>query len=61
MLNFVTGAMFIVLPTFRVAARSWVGLHVGRIADGLLKNIRNSKDTGSREANAGGASVEMIK
>jgi hypothetical protein len=38
LLNFVMAAMFIVLPTFWVAALSWAGVSVGNVVNQALTN-----------------------
>jgi hypothetical protein len=53
LLNFVMGAMFIVLPMFWIGALSWVGIKAGAIAQTL--------NAGSKEtANAGGKAVSKV-
>lgn len=45
MLNFVMAAMFIVLPTFWVAALGWAGMHAGVIAQNLASGSKDVKDS----------------
>jgi hypothetical protein len=52
LLNFVMGTMFIVLPTFWVAALGWVGVRAG----GALKGL-NDGTSGAGQAGAKGASA----
>lgn len=48
MVNFVMAAMFIVLPTFWVAALGWAGMQAGVIAQNLASGSKDTKDsTGS--------------
>jgi len=53
-LNFVMGAMFIILPVFWVTALGWTGLSIGSYLGGLEKG-----STGVRSA--GGKGGEMIE
>ncbi|MNF08615.1 hypothetical protein D3C80_2090770 [compost metagenome] len=42
--NFVMATMFIVLPTFWVAALGWVGVQAGVIAQNLAVGSKEAKD-----------------
>ncbi|MCD5973172.1 conjugal transfer protein TraG N-terminal domain-containing protein [Pseudomonas quasicaspiana] len=44
-LNFVTGTMFLVLPTFWVAALGWVGIKAGVIAQNLAVGSKEARDS----------------
>lgn len=45
LLNFVTGTMFLVLPTFWVAALGWVGIKAGVIAQNLAVGSKEARDS----------------
>ncbi|GKT02092.1 hypothetical protein AVKW3434_21905 [Acidovorax sp. SUPP3434] len=45
LLNFVTGTMFLVLPTFWVAALGWVGVKAGVIAQNLAVGSKEARDS----------------
>jgi hypothetical protein len=51
LLNFVIGTMFIVLPTFWVAALGWVGVQAGVIAQNLATGSKDAKNTASSGVN----------
>ncbi|MFK1433922.1 conjugal transfer protein TraG N-terminal domain-containing protein [Pseudomonas aeruginosa] len=46
LLNFVLGTMFLVLPTFWLAALSWAGIQAGSIARGLASGTDAAKSAG---------------
>jgi hypothetical protein len=48
LLNFVMGAMFIVLPTFWIAALAWAGFRVGNVLGGLTVATSGAKAVGSK-------------
>ncbi|MDR3221158.1 MAG: conjugal transfer protein TraG N-terminal domain-containing protein [Candidatus Accumulibacter sp.] len=50
LLNFVMGAMFIVLPTFWFGALGWAGLRAGAAIQGLANGTRDVKAAGSKGA-----------
>ncbi|WP_349608055.1 conjugal transfer protein TraG N-terminal domain-containing protein [Cupriavidus sp. DF5525] len=50
LLNFVMATMFIVLPTFWVAALSWVGVHAGSVLQGLSDATRPASQAGGKGA-----------
>jgi TraG-like protein, N-terminal region len=50
-LNFVMGAMFIILPVFWVGALSWAGVSVGGILEGLSSGTKDVKQAGGEAAN----------
>lgn len=56
-LNFVMGAMFIMLPVFWIAALSWAGISAGSILEGLTSGSRDLKGAGER---AGGLTQQAI-
>lgn len=51
MLNFVMAAMFIVLPTFWVAALGWAGMQAGVIAQNLASGSKDTKDSTANGVN----------
>ncbi|WP_146766027.1 conjugal transfer protein TraG N-terminal domain-containing protein, partial [Pseudomonas luteola] len=51
LLNFVMGAMFIVLPTFWLATLSWAGVQVGNIAASFGQATGDAKAAGSEGVN----------
>ena len=50
LLNFVMATMFIVLPTFWVAALGWVGVRAGTAIQGLAAGTRDAQAAGGRGA-----------
>ena len=56
LLNFVMGAMFIVLPTFWITALTWVGFRVGNVLSGL-----NSGTVQARNAGSTGSDLVLIR
>jgi hypothetical protein len=48
LLDFVIGAMFIVLPGFWITALGWTGMKIGSIVDGLAKGTEGAKQAGSK-------------
>lgn len=48
LLNFVMGAMFIVLPTFWVAALGWVGVRAGNAIQGLASGTKDAQAAGAK-------------
>lgn len=57
-LNFVMGAMFILLPLFWVAALAWSGVQTGNILNGLTKGTEGVQQAGRA---AGGMAEGAIK
>ena len=53
LLNFVMGAMFIVLPGFWVTALGWAGARAGNILAGLTAGTADAQSAGARGARAG--------
>nr|WP_315540037.1 conjugal transfer protein TraG N-terminal domain-containing protein [uncultured Comamonas sp.] len=51
LLMFVTGTMFLVLPTFWVAALGWVGVKAGVIAQNLAVGSKEARDSAGSGAN----------
>lgn len=47
LLNYVMGAMFLILPAFWVTAMSWTGFKVGGVVDGLSKATKGAADASS--------------
>ncbi|PUA42060.1 conjugal transfer protein TraG [Pseudomonas protegens] len=47
-LNFVMGAMFIILPLFWVGSLVWAGIATGNIMEGLSRTGQDMKDAGKR-------------
>lgn len=47
-LNFVMGAMFLILPAFWVAALGWAGVSVGSIVDGLSNGTKDVHKAGEK-------------
>ncbi|MBI0473355.1 conjugal transfer protein TraG, partial [Pectobacterium parmentieri] len=45
LLNFVMGTMFLVLPTFWIAALGWAGVKAGAIAQNLGTGSKDAKDS----------------
>lgn len=52
LLNFVMGAMFIVLPLFWVGALAWAGIHAGGVLQGLTTATSDAKSAGARASDA---------
>jgi hypothetical protein len=50
LLNFVMAAMFIILPTFWVAALTWAGFRVGAIVNNLSTGAKDAGSVGGRGA-----------
>ena len=50
LLNFVMGAMFIVLPAFWLSALSWVGVRAGSFAQMLINSSDGAKSAGGKGA-----------
>ncbi|WP_460322785.1 conjugal transfer protein TraG N-terminal domain-containing protein [Pseudomonas ogarae] len=48
LLNYVMGALFIMLPTFWVTALSWAGIRAGGMIQGLAQGSADAKSQGSR-------------
>ncbi len=48
LLNFVMATMFIVLPTFWVAALAWAGIRAGNLVGGLSEATKGSAGAGSK-------------
>lgn len=51
LLNFVMGAMFVVLPTFWVAALGWAGVKAGAVAQTLTTGSEDAKGSTSSGIN----------
>jgi hypothetical protein len=51
LMNYVLGAMFIVLPLFWMTAMSWVGVRTAGVLGGLTQGTNDAKAAGSRGAN----------
>ncbi|WP_438839182.1 conjugal transfer protein TraG N-terminal domain-containing protein [Brenneria tiliae] len=51
LLNFVMATMFIVLPSFWVAALAWAGFRIGGIAQSLGMGTKEGKDRGGAAVN----------
>jgi len=51
LLNFVMGAMFIVLPAFWVGALAWAGVRAGNIAQMMATSTDGAKAAGSKAVN----------
>ncbi len=51
LLNFVMGTMFLVLPTFWVAALGWAGVRAGALAQNLATGSKEAKDGTSSGVN----------
>lgn len=47
-LNFVMGAMFIILPVFWVGALGWAGVSAGNALEGLTSGTKDVKQAGSQ-------------
>jgi hypothetical protein len=45
LLNFVMAAMFLVLPTFWIAALGWVGIKAGVVAQNLAAGTKDARDS----------------
>ncbi|MBF4067464.1 conjugal transfer protein TraG N-terminal domain-containing protein [Burkholderia pseudomallei] len=62
LLNFVMGAMFLVLPMFWITALGWAGLRAGNLIQGLTLGTSDSKAAGSRGSQAAmGAATSLTK
>lgn len=48
LLNYVMGALFIMLPTFWITALSWIGVRAGGMIQGLAQGSADAKSQGSR-------------
>lgn len=57
-LNFVMGAMFIILPLFWIGALGWAGVSAGNVLEGLSNGTKDVKASGER---AGGLAAQGIK
>ncbi len=53
LLDFVIGAMFIVLPSFWVVALGWSGMQLGSMMSGLTVGTGGAKDAGGKGAETG--------
>jgi hypothetical protein len=47
LINFVLGAMFIVLPLFWITALTWAGIHAGAVLQGLSTGTQGARAAGS--------------
>lgn len=50
LLNFVMGAMFLVLPAFWMTALTWAGIKTGGVLSGLSEGTQGAKDAGGKGA-----------
>ncbi|MBS7690736.1 conjugal transfer protein TraG N-terminal domain-containing protein [Pseudomonas lalucatii] len=57
-LNYVMGAMFIVLPMFWMGALGWAGFNAGRALEGLARGTQGAEQAGAK---GGGAIKTMLK
>jgi hypothetical protein len=48
LLNFVMATMFLILPTFWVAALAWAGIRAGNVLQGLSTGTRDAGQAGGR-------------
>ena len=48
LINFVLGAMFLVLPAFWVTALTWAGISAGGALQGLIQGTNGAKAAGSQ-------------
>ncbi|SFH38717.1 conjugal transfer protein TraG N-terminal domain-containing protein [Pseudomonas sp. NFACC45] len=51
LLNYVMGALFIMLPTFWITALSWIGIRAGGLVQGLAQGSSDAKSQGAKGAN----------
>lgn len=51
LLNFVMGAMFLVLPALWITSLTWVGLHAGNVIQGLNNGTKDATQAGSKAVN----------
>ncbi|WP_061291236.1 conjugal transfer protein TraG N-terminal domain-containing protein [Azotobacter vinelandii] len=56
-LNFVMGAMFIILPVFWIGTLTWAGIKAGGVLEGLSSGTRDVKDAGSMPGNAASSRI----
>ncbi|PAU66568.1 conjugal transfer protein TraG [Pseudomonas sp. PIC25] len=47
-LNYVMGAMFLVLPAFWITALTWAGINAGGVLEGLSRGTKDAQTQGSR-------------
>ncbi len=59
--NFVMGAMFLVLPTIWLAGMSWSGVRIGSIAASLSTGTSDSRAAGSKGMNEISTSVNAVR
>lgn len=52
LMNFILGAMFLVLPMFWIGALTWVGIHAGNIVQGLTSGSQGAQAAGSKGGDA---------
>lgn len=57
-LNFVMGAMFIILPMFWMGALGWAGVSAGKVLEGLSSGTKDVKASGER---AGGLAQQGVQ
>ncbi|RMO27764.1 hypothetical protein ALQ43_04684, partial [Pseudomonas savastanoi pv. glycinea] len=50
LLDFVIGAMFIVLPSFWVVALGWTGMKLGSLMNGLSEGTKSAQAAGAKGA-----------
>jgi hypothetical protein len=48
LLNYVMGAMFIVLPLFWMSVMTWVGIRAAGVLGGLTTGTNNARTAGSK-------------
>ncbi|RMT76092.1 putative membrane protein [Pseudomonas savastanoi pv. nerii] len=58
LLDFVIGAMFIVLPSFWVVALGWTGMKLGSLMSGLTDGVDSARQASSKGANQIKAAME---
>ncbi|HII2922741.1 TPA: conjugal transfer protein TraG N-terminal domain-containing protein, partial [Pseudomonas aeruginosa] len=59
-LNFVMGAMFLILPALWITAIGWAGIHASGIVDGLTKGTDGVQKAGSRGGQITEQSVKSL-
>ena len=52
LLNFVMGAMFLVLPGFWIASLGWVGFRAGQAIQGMTEGTKGGAQAGGKGAGA---------
>ena len=59
-LNFVMGAMFIILPAFWIAALGWAGISAGSVLGGLQVGTDGVRSAGAKGGELGAKGVDAI-